>query len=72
MMDVIAIVCDAASWAAAIAAIAPVLLGTLGALVCGRAGVLPFSAEGLLILGAAAAVSTVDGGVHLGAEWVLR
>ena len=62
MMDVIAIVCDAASWAAAIAAIAPVLLGT-------RIGVrprrcLPFSAEGLLILGAAAAVSTVDGGVH--------
>lgn len=65
MIDVIATVSDAASWAATITTIASVVLGTLGALVCGRAGVLPFSAEGLLVLGTAVAVSAVHVGMNL-------
>lgn len=56
-----AFVSTAAFWAAVIAAAAPLLLGTLGALICGRAGVLPLAAEGIAAAAAAASLITRTG-----------
>ncbi len=54
MNAVLAIASTAAFWAAVVAAAAPLLLGTFGALICGRAGVLPLAAEGILAASVAA------------------
>jgi len=58
----LAIVSSSAFWAAVIATAAPLLLGTIGALVSGRAGVLPLAAEGILAAGAVCAIVVVRGG----------
>ena len=48
MSPMIAAVATPEFWSAVIAALAPLVLGVFGALICGRAGILPLSAEGVL------------------------
>jgi ABC-type uncharacterized transport system permease subunit len=54
MSGTLEIFATAGFWPAALIAAAPLLLAALGALVCGRAGVLNLGAEGLFIIGAVA------------------
>lgn len=58
-MDALAILFSAALWAAAIRIASPLILATLGELVCERAGVLNLGIEGIMTAGAFAGWLTV-------------
>jgi simple sugar transport system permease protein len=58
-MDALAILLSAALWAAAIRIASPLILATLGELVCERAGVLNLGIEGIMTTGAFAGWLTV-------------
>ena len=52
MMDAIEILTTASLWAAVLRIATPLIFGTLGALLCERAGVLNLGIEGIMTMGA--------------------
>ncbi|WP_419904569.1 ABC transporter permease [Kiloniella sp.] len=52
MMDVLDILISAGFWAATFRIVSPLILGTLGELICERAGVLNLGIEGIMTMGA--------------------
>ncbi len=52
MMDILEILVSAGFWAATIRIVSPLILGTLGELICERAGVLNLGIEGIMTMGA--------------------
>ena len=64
-MDAISIVFEASLWAAAIRIASPLIFGTLGELICERAGVLNLGIEGIMTVGAFAGWLAVYHGADL-------
>jgi simple sugar transport system permease protein len=64
MQDTLEIILQAAFWAAALRIATPLILGTLGELICERAGVLNLGIEGIMTAGAMSGWLAV----HLGAS----
>ena len=64
MMDAIEILTTASLWAAVLRIATPLIFGTLGALLCERAGVLNLGIEGIMTMGAMVGWLTV----HLGGD----
>ncbi|PLS21510.1 ABC transporter permease [Neptunicoccus cionae] len=66
-MDIIEILFTASFWAAAIRIATPLILATMGELICERAGVLNLGIEGIMVVGAFAGWMAVYSGTGL---WV--
>lgn len=54
MTDVLGLLTEAPFWIAALRIATPLILGTLGVLLCERAGVLELGIEGIMVAGALA------------------
>jgi ABC-type uncharacterized transport system permease subunit len=65
MMEALEIFTTASLWAAVLRIATPLILGTLGALICERAGVLNLGIEGIMTLGAMVGWMTVYQGADL-------
>ncbi len=65
MVDLIDTIWAASFWVAVFRIAAPLILGTLGVLLCERAGVLNLGIEGIMVAGAFAGWYTVFNGHHL-------
>ena len=65
MADILDLLASAAFWTATLRIATPYILGTLGELVCERAGVLNLGIEGIMTLGAMAGWMTVYQGGDL-------
>jgi ABC-type uncharacterized transport system permease subunit len=52
MMDLLDILANPAFWTAVLRIATPLILGTLGVLLCERAGVLNLGIEGIMVAGA--------------------
>ena len=65
MMDVLDMLVQPAFWIAVLRIATPLILGTLGVLLCERAGVLNLGIEGIMVAGAFAGWLTVYGGASL-------
>ena len=52
MMDIFDILISAGFWAATLRIVSPLIFGTLGELICERAGVLNLGIEGIMTMGA--------------------
>lgn len=64
-MEILEILLSASFWAAAIRIASPLILGTLGELICERAGVLNLGIEGIMVSGAFAGWMAVYSGTGL-------
>lgn len=64
-MDLLEILLSASFWAAAIRIATPLIFGTLGELICERAGVLNLGIEGIMVAGAFAGWMAVYSGMGL-------
>ncbi|MFZ2649403.1 MAG: ABC transporter permease [Burkholderiaceae bacterium] len=65
MTEIVDIVTNASFWVAVLRIATPLLLGTLGVLLCERAGVLNLGIEGIMVAGAFAGWLAVYGGLPL-------
>ncbi len=65
MSDVLDILANGAFWVAVLRIASPLILGTLGVLLCERAGVLNLGIEGIMVAGAFAGWLAVYGGAPL-------
>jgi simple sugar transport system permease protein len=65
MSDVLELLCNAAFWVAVLRIATPLLLGTLGVLLCERAGVLNLGIEGIMVAGAFTGWLAVHAGMPL-------
>lgn len=65
MMDVLDMLAQPAFWIAVLRIATPLILGTLGVLLCERAGVLNLGIEGIMVAGAFAGWLAVYGGASL-------
>jgi len=63
--DALALLAQASLWVAALRIATPLLFGTLGALICERAGVLNLGIEGIMVLGALVGWLAVHQGADL-------
>lgn len=64
MNAVLALLQDAAFWTAVPASAAPLVIGTTGALLCARAGILQLGSEGVFMLGALTGLLAAQHGVE--------
>ena len=65
MTDLLDILANPAFWIATLRVATPLILGTLGVLLCERAGVLHLGIEGIMVTGAFAGWLTVYAGFGL-------
>src|SRR6478672_5974847 len=64
-VDVVALFANADFWSAVLRIATPLIFGTLGALLCERAGVLNLGIEGIMVAGALAGWLAVYAGANL-------
>ena len=63
MSDILEILLSASFWAAVIRIAAPLVLATMGELICERAGVLNLGIEGIMVIGAFTGYIDIKSGI---------